>query len=109
MLEPQFQNTRQGYVKVLDRKEDELSRFVSKTFILFERCRKMREHNSIALGVAISSSRAKELLEKLHEEVFPTFIPPEPKLQENGEWVWWFCYSEPGIPMHYVSASQELR
>ncbi len=103
MMQPQFQNTRLGYVQVIDRKEDEVRRFASEHFEGAERYRILRDPNSISLRIAISSPRAKELFVKLHAEVFRTFTPPTPSLQENGEWVAWFGFSEPGIPTNYVS------
>jgi hypothetical protein len=107
-MQVQYENVRQVYVEVMDRKEVELDFHVRKTFHAFEGYRRMREPNGIAIGVAIFSPRALERFQEISKKVFPTFISPEPKLQANGEWVWWFSYSEPGIPQHYGSASREL-
>ena len=94
------QSTRTGYVQVMDRKEDKLRRWASEHFNSNERYRILRDSNSIRLRVAILSPRAKDLLLKLHADVFPTFTKPEPSLQESGEWIAGFGFSEP--PTHYV-------
>jgi hypothetical protein len=103
MLQPQFQNTRLNYVGVIDRKADEVRRWVSEHFDGTERYRILRAPNSIDLRIAISSPRAKDLFLKLHADVFHTFTPPTPMLQENGEWIAWLGFSEPLIPTNYVS------
>ena len=97
------QSTRIGYQQVIDRKEDEVRRWASKYFAGNERYRILRDPDSISLRVAIFSPRAKDLLLKLHADVFPTFTKPEPSLQESGEWIAWFGYSEPWPSRNYVT------
>jgi hypothetical protein len=99
----QPQSTRIGYQQVINRKEDEVRRWASKYFAGDERYRVLRDPDSISLRVEIFSPRAKDLLLKLHADVFPTFTKPEPSLQENGEWIAWFGYSEPWPSRNYVT------
>jgi len=89
-------------MQVIDRKEDELRRWASEHFNGNERYRILRDPSSIRLRVAIISPRAKDLILKLHADVFPTFTRPEPSLQESGEWIARFWFSERITPTNYV-------
>jgi hypothetical protein len=51
--------------------------------------------NHISIKVGMYSIRAKELLERLHKDVFSGFEMVNPSRNENGVWTAWFGFSYP--------------
>jgi hypothetical protein len=96
---------REEYQRVIERKRRDVVRWISEKCDGTERYNLAVTNDGIGLRVAFQSIRAKELLSRLHKEVFsPGFEMVGLTLNEQGVWSAWFGYSEPLPSPHYVFA-----
>jgi len=95
---------RTRYEQTIFRKTKAVHEWMSENLDETEGYNVVSTHNGLGLRVAIQSIRAKELLNRLHHDMFSGFVEPRPSLDEQGVWTVWFGYSEPfeGSP-HYIS------
>jgi len=98
----QTRSQREAYQRVILRKADEVRRWASENLDGTEDRRIESTHNGIGMLVFIRSIRAKEILARLHRDVFSGFTQPTSWLEDNGEWSAWFGFSEPLESPHYV-------
>jgi hypothetical protein len=93
---------RTRYEQTMFRKAEAVHEWASESLDGTERYSVVSTHSGLGLRVAIQSIRAKELLKRLHSDLFSGFVEPRPSLDEHGVWRAWFGYSEPfeGSP-HY--------
>lgn len=93
---------REEYQRTIQRKAQEVCRWTSENLGGTEDRRVEFTHDGIGVLVFIQSIRPKELLLRLHREVFPTFSQPTPRLENSHEWSAWFGFSEPADSPNYV-------
>jgi hypothetical protein len=104
----QARSQREEYQRIILRKAEEVRRWVSENLDGTEERRIEFTHNGIGMMVFIRSIRAKELLVRLHQEVFsPGFSQAIPWLEDHGEWSVWFGYSEPLESPNYVRIQRD--
>jgi len=101
----QIPSQREQWQEIMARKEQDVRTWVSKNFDGTEEYSIHRDPSGLAIRVGFRSIRAKQLLLRLHQDVFsPGFGRPKPCLDESGVWTAWFGYVEPvQPPVRYVS------
>jgi hypothetical protein len=99
---------REEYQGVISRKDADVGRWMNRNLNGTESYRIELTHNGLGMRVFLRSTRAKELLSRLHRDVLPTFTEPEPKLVNLAEWSAWFGFSEPLESPHYVRVNQNF-
>jgi hypothetical protein len=101
----QIPSQREQWQQIMVRKERDVRTWVSENFDGTEQYSIRRDPSGLAILIGFRSIRAKELLLRLHQDVFSQgFARPTPSLDENGVWTVWFGYVEPlQPPTHYVS------
>jgi hypothetical protein len=91
-----YRSTRQVFQEIMVRKARDVGEWVNKNLDSTERYGISPDPNGLGFRVGILSRQAKELLLRLHREVFSSgFVEPKPWLEDNGVWTAWFGYVEP--------------
>lgn len=99
------QQMRFDWCRVISRKKNESWSWLYTNLPTNEFYTVLSESNGLALRIVILSTRAEELLSRLHQEIFaPTFAKPEIRREDDGARSAWFGFSEPFYLSRYYLA-----
>lgn len=94
---------RDEYKRIILRIADAIRKWTSENLDSTENRRFELLNDGLVLKVFILSVQAKQLLQRLQQEVLPLgFVRTIPWLEDSGEWSIWFGYSEPVQSPNYV-------